>query len=171
MWVIRHQQPSFQKVLDSRTVGWFLVWLLGCIVMTWTKVWEVGNAAHIAGLLFGAGIGAWSLWPDRRNLLRLGFAILFLLAIIPVLWAPWSIDWTSEQGIQAYKRGNYPAAIAWFERSLSRGQDKVWCWKNITLAWFAADDKAHYEKTLEFLRKFDAKAAREVEEDVMTTSK
>ena len=171
MWVTRSQNPSFQKVLDPRTLGWFFLWLVGCLVMTLTKVWEVGNSSHFAGLLFGAGIGVWGLWPGRRTFLKLGFASLFLLSVVPVFWAPWSKDWTSEQGVRAYTRGNYQAAIKWYERSLSLGQDKAWCWQNIALAYYAAGDKAKYEQTLEFLRKLDEKAATEIEKHVKRAEK
>ena len=71
------------------------------------------------------GIAAWGLWPERKKLLKLGFVALFLLAVIPVFWAPWSSDWTSQQGIRDYERGNYAAAIKWYKRSLSLGQDKT----------------------------------------------
>ncbi len=169
MWVTRNQQPSFQKVVDSSTVRWFVVWLLGCIVMTMTKLWEVGNAAHVAGLLVGAGVGAWTLWPKRRTLLKVGFAALLLMSLIPLFWAPWSIDWTSQQGVRAYEHGNYLRAIKWYKRSLSLGQDKAWCWQNIALAYFATGDKDQYQQAMDSLRKLDEKAAREVEEEVNKT--
>ena len=169
MWMTRSHYPSFQKVVDDRTARWFILWLVGCLAMTLTKVWEVGNAAHIAGLLFGAGIGAWMLWPRRRNLLKLGFAGLFVLSIVPVFWAPWSIDWTSWQGTRAYERGDYVTAINWYNRSLTLGQDKAWCWQSIALAHFAAGDNQKYAQDIEFLRKLDEKAANEVEHTVQAT--
>ena len=48
---------SFQlEVLDPSTIRLFVIWLPGCVVATWLKVWEVGNAAHIAGLMFGGAV-------------------------------------------------------------------------------------------------------------------
>jgi GlpG protein len=171
MWVTRHKYLIFQKVMESRTAVLFILWLLGCIAMTVTGVWDVGNSAHVAGLLFGAGIGAWVLWPGRRALLRLGFALLLLLAIVPLFWAPWSIDWTSEQGSRAYLRQDFTNAVKWYERSMRLGQDRAWCWQNIALSYYAAGDKARYQQTLNSLRALDAKAADEVERDVRTQKK
>jgi len=171
MWMTRNNYPSFQKVVDARTARWFILWLLGCVAMILTKVWEVGNAAHIAGLLFGIGIAAWRLWPRRRNLVKLGFASLLVLSVIPVFWAPWSIDWTSEQGMHAYERGDYSAAVKWYNRSLNLGQDKAWCWQSIALAHFAAGDKQKYEQDLEFLRRLDEKAANQVEQTARAAQK
>jgi GlpG protein len=157
---------DFSKGDHDRTAVWFILWLLGCIAATLTKVWDVGNAAHVVGLLFGAGIAGWGLWPQKRNLLKLGFIALFLLSVIPVFWAPWSSDWTSQQGMHAYERGNYAAAIKWYNRSMVLGQDKAWCLQSIGLAYFEAGDKAHYQETLESLRKLDEKTAKELEEEV-----
>jgi GlpG protein len=171
MWVTRHKYPGFQKIVESRTAVWFVLWLCGCMAMTLTKVWEVGNSAHVAGLLFGAGIGAWVLWPSRRALLRLGFAGLLLLAIVPVFWAPWSVDWTADRGNRAYLRGDYTSAVKWYERSMRLGQDQGWCWKNIALSYSAAGDKARYDQALNSLRSLDSKAADEVERVIGTKPK
>ena len=170
MWVMRERQPSFQKALDSRTAVWFILWLIGCVAMTLTKVWAVGNAAHAAGLLFGVGVAGWSLWPQRRNQLKVGFSFLFLLSVVPLFWAPWSSDWTCERGIRAYERGDYAAAVKWYERSKSLVQDQVWCLQNIALAHFAAGEKAQYQATLEALRKVDEKKAIEVERELSNAS-
>jgi rhomboid protease GluP len=168
MWVTKVRYPTFEKVLDGRTIFWFVAWLLGCVAATLTKVWEVGNSAHIAGLLFGAGVGAWSMWPARKKLLQVGFAFLVLLSIVPVVWAPWSSDWTSTQAMSAYRRGNYPAAVKWYQRSLKLGADKVWCWESIAVAYHAAGDEKHYKETLNFLSSLDEKAAKETEDRVLS---
>jgi membrane associated rhomboid family serine protease len=171
MWMTRRRFLDFQKVMDSRTVLLFIVWLFVCIAMTVTKVWIVGNSAHVAGLLFGTGIGAWMVWPNRRPLLWPGFALLLLLVVVPLFWAPWSMDWSSEQGNRDYLRGDFTNAVKWYERSMRLGQKRTWCWQNIALSYYAAGDKERYQQTLDSLRTLDAKAADEIERSVQEQPK
>ena len=166
LWITKRRYPSFQKALDPRTIVLFLVWLVGCFAATLTKVWMVGNAAHLSGLLFGAGLGGWVMWERRRQLIMACLAVMVLIAIVPVVWAPWSSDWTSWHAVRAHERGDYVAAIRWYQRSLSLGQDKAWCWQNMALAYHELNDQTRYRETLQLLRVVDAKAANEVEAQV-----
>jgi membrane associated rhomboid family serine protease len=171
LWITRKRYPIFQAVLDPRTIILFLAWLVGCFVATATKIWTVGNAAHLAGLLFGAGLGGWVMWERGRRLIVSGLAVMFLVAIVPVFWAPWSSDWTSWHGVRAHEKGDYASAIRWYQRSLSLGQDKSWCWQNMALAYHALDDQAHYQQTLQLLRGVDEKTATELETSVAPEKK
>jgi membrane associated rhomboid family serine protease len=163
MWVTRRRFDSFKAVLDARTSALFFIWLAVCAIATMSKVWMVGNAAHIAGLLFGAGVGAWLLYQSRRVLIAVGMCMLFLTATVPLVWAPWSISWTSSQATRAFKKADYAAAIGWYERSMELGQDKSWCWQSIALSYYALGDMKHYQSTMQALHGLDEKAAREVD--------
>jgi membrane associated rhomboid family serine protease len=163
MWLTKRRYPSFQKALDPRTILLFLVWLVGCFAATLAKVWTVGNAAHLAGLLFGAGLGACVMWESRRALIGTCLAVMVLVATAPVFWAPWSSDWTSWHAVRAHERRDYISAITWYQRSLSLGQDKTWCWQNMALAYHALNDQSHFQETLQLLRAVDEKTAHEVE--------
>jgi membrane associated rhomboid family serine protease len=164
MWVTRKRVPMFAEVLDQRTVIIFLIWLVVCVVLTESNVWSVGNAAHFAGLLYGIALAAWLLFKPRRLLIAIGIVVLVLAGILPLFWAPWSISWTSWRAGRAYMEEDFPAAIAWYERSLKLGQDKVWCLHSIALARGCMGDETAYQNALETLRKVDATAAKDVEE-------
>src|SRR5690242_9171619 len=56
MWISRQQFPQFNEVLNQQTIKLFVLWLFGCLAATYLDIWNVGNGAHFAGLLFGAGI-------------------------------------------------------------------------------------------------------------------
>jgi membrane associated rhomboid family serine protease len=163
LWITRKRYPAFQAVLDPRTIILFVAWLAGCFIATAMKIWTVGNAAHLAGLLFGAGLGAWVLFESRRRLIAFGLTVMFVIAIVPVFWAPWSSDWTSYHALRAHQKGEYASAIKWYQRSMNLGQDKAWCWQNMALAYLALGDKAHFQETVRLLRGVDEKAAAELE--------
>jgi membrane associated rhomboid family serine protease len=171
MWLTRKQFPSFESVLNPNTISLFLIWLVACIIMTVANIWTVGNSAHIAGLLFGTGVGAWLLYKPHRRLVACGIGVLVLFSVVPIFYAPWSPGWTALRGNRAFAKGDYQAAIRLYERSLSLGEDKTWCWQNMALTYHAMNDQDHYQKALQTLHGLDEKAAREIETQVAQEKK
>ncbi|HYF29529.1 MAG TPA: rhomboid family intramembrane serine protease [Chitinophagaceae bacterium] len=45
---------AYKNYLDRNTIYLFIGWLALCVVLTKTGAWNIGNAAHIGGLLWGA---------------------------------------------------------------------------------------------------------------------
>ncbi|TAL01275.1 MAG: rhomboid family intramembrane serine protease [Verrucomicrobia bacterium] len=170
MWVTRKRYSGFERLLDPRTILIFIVWLIGCVIASVTGVWSVGNAAHISGLLLGVGCAAWVLFVQRRRLIGLVLAILTLLSFIGFFWAPWSADWTSSRAVRAHANGDYSSAIRSYQRALKLGQDKVWCWENMTLVYYSMGDTNRYHEALETLRQIDAVAAKKLEAEISTPS-
>lgn len=166
MWICRDRLPGFHHILDRRTVTLFILWLGGCIFLTLTKVWEVGNAAHVAGLAFGAGTGAALLYERKRAVIVCALILLFVASLVPMFWAPWSYDWTSQRAVNAYENSDYDTAIKWYQRSLQLGQDEIWCWSSLALAYHAKGDSQRYAEVLKTLRKLDPKAADAVEDEI-----
>jgi len=144
MWVTRKRFVGFEKILDQRTINLFLAWLVGCVFLTLSHVWRVGNTVHVSGLLFGMGVGAWLIFEPQRKLIATGLALLVFGSSLELFWAPWSFAWTSWRGERAYDTGDFKASIHWDQRSLELGQDKVWCWQSLALAYYCLDDKVHY---------------------------
>jgi membrane associated rhomboid family serine protease len=56
MWIGRERYPGFQRIVTKQNLLLFLGWLIFCIIATRLNIFRVGNAAHVAGLLFGAGV-------------------------------------------------------------------------------------------------------------------
>ena len=167
MWMARKRFQGFNESLDQRTIFWFVVWLLGCVALTLSHVWAVGNAAHISGLAFGLVAGAYVVCERRRRLFLSGLAVLVVCAVLPLFWAPWSADWTSYEGVRAHERGDYRSAVKWYQRSLRLGQDKVWCWSNLALAYDALEEQTHYNEAIKILRGIDKQAASKIEVEIM----
>lgn len=170
MWVTRKHYSGFEQVLDPRTVSLFVIWLFGCLIASIAEVWSVGNAAHISGLLFGMGCGAWILFIRHRRLIGLTLATLTVLSFTGLFWAPWSAEWTGSQAFRAHSRGDYTSAIRLYQRSMKLGQDKVWCWENMALAYHSMGDTNRYEEALESLRRIDEAAAGKIEVEISAPS-
>jgi hypothetical protein len=56
IWIVEGTSVGrlFKQVLAQRTMALFLIWLITGIALSALHVVNIGNVAHIAGLLFGA---------------------------------------------------------------------------------------------------------------------
>jgi GlpG protein len=164
LWWYRKATPEFISLLNPRTVQLFLGWLVVCIVLTVLKIWQVGNAAHVAGLLFGVTTAASFDQARRRSGFRLASAGLLAGSLAPLFWCPWSVHWIAHRAYDAHVRGDLDAAIRGYERSLAMGlSDREWALQNLAIAYRGRGDEGHFGSTMKQLRRINAAAAQEVE--------
>lgn len=164
MWIAGNAVEAFKKALPKQTVVLFLGWAVICIIATLLKTMNVGNAAHISGLLFGAGVAATFVLKKRISLTLVGLSILIIVAVIPLFWAPWLAGWVGMRAYNAHARHDYSAAVAWYQRDIKLGGDQVWALENMTRAFAAMNDHQKFEETLDRLRQLDQKAAEQLEQ-------
>jgi membrane associated rhomboid family serine protease len=164
-WMARDRIPSFARVLPDETVKVFLIWLVGCIVATAAGFANIGNAAHVGGMLFGMGVASFWLKRFPRVPVALGLALLIAIAVVPLFWCPWASGWTSKQAYDAHARENYRQAVKWYRRTLALGEDPKWVWHNLAQIHGYLGQPLEYRQALDQLRKLDAPAAAEVEKD------
>ena len=98
----RHVEPLYRHIMSKGTIRWLLGWLVLCIVLTAADVWNVGNAAHIAGFLFGYFIGNAFVARSFVAASRFGLAILALVTVFAAGYMPWSETWRFRDDIAVY---------------------------------------------------------------------
>jgi GlpG protein len=170
MWIASNCIEAFKNVVTKRIVVLFLGWAVICIVGTLLKKMNVANAAHIGGLLFGAGVAMVFVVRKRVPLMAAGLSCLILVAVVPLFWCPWSVGWVSKQGYDAHMRHDYPRAINWYQRTIDLGGDTVWAVENMALAYRSMGDQSKYKEALERLRLLNPKAAQKVEQGLADNS-
>src|SRR5262249_30627858 len=79
MWAARFHFRDFRDVLDVRTANIFMVWLVACIIVTALDIWNVGNAAHVSGMLFGGVVAG--CFVLKRRLMVVALAVLLIASI------------------------------------------------------------------------------------------
>ncbi|MEW6737241.1 MAG: rhomboid family intramembrane serine protease [Acidobacteriota bacterium] len=171
IWISKAHFSAFEKILPKQTVAMFIAWAFLCILLTLLKIWNIANEAHFAGLLFGICIAYLFILKYKVRLMLTGLIVLTMLAIMPLFWCPWSAIWVSKQGIDAYNKGNYQSAINWYQKSLRQGQDPVWAWSNIALAYKAMGNDQQFNEAIEQLRKLDSGRAKEIEDSFIENKK
>jgi membrane associated rhomboid family serine protease len=89
----RNVEPLYRKIVTKGTAIWLLGWLVLCIVLTYTHVWRVANAAHIVGFLFGYCVA--NVFRVRAAVVPNLVALVAMVAltVLSVTYMPWSKVW------------------------------------------------------------------------------
>lgn len=170
IWITRNVYPKFKVIATKETFYLLVGWLFICIFFTASGVLNVGNAAHIAGLLFGLGIGAIIVFNIKRGITIIISTLVTVATLVPLFWCPWSALWVSSKANDYFKAGEYKTAITWYNRAADLGQNRVWVLQNIALAYWVQRDFSDYKDTLTRLQQLDKKAAQEIEQKVNKAS-
>jgi GlpG protein len=160
MLAARTSEPIYGRILTKQITGWLLGWLVLCLILTYTNIWNIGNTAHFSGFLFGYCVANIFKVHSRMALSRIVLAAMVLLTVSSVLYVPWSDSWKyrrtgvdiialrdaasagDPQAEYGYSRflwwnGTKHDALAWLKRSAD--QDHVPALN--TLAWFLATNR------------------------------
>ncbi len=122
--LIRHRNPSFAAVLDSRMIALWIVWLFGCMATTYTGVFNVGNVAHTTGMIFGGLTAAY--FVLNRRLAMPGILLMIVASWIPLFWAPWSIQWLYHKASESHIDREYESAVDYYTRAIERKPRAAW---------------------------------------------
>jgi membrane associated rhomboid family serine protease len=109
--------------LHPKTTAVVLGWLVLCIVMTRSGAWNIGNVAHVAGLLIGLGLG----WALRANnpLTRLAAVAGIAVALAPATrFMRWDPDWWVYRGERYERRGESGRAEACLRKAVEKTTDR-----------------------------------------------
>jgi rhomboid protease GluP len=155
MWISRPHFLQFNKCLDSKTIQLFFLWLVGCIVATVAGIWNVGNAAHVSGLLFGVLVARSFITPLQTQAMQAGLATLMICSIIPLFWCPWSITWLSQKAYQAHVAQQFDVALNRYSEIISRAPDNAWAYLNRSGVYEALGESEKADADLTRAREID----------------
>ena len=148
----RHAVPRYQQLVTKQTIRWLSGWLLLCIVLTVFNLWNVANAAHVAGFLLGYCVG--NAFTARVYIApsRIGLAFLIVLATLSAVYMPWSQTWKLRdaeayftQGIYHHKKGQYDEAISDYTRVLEMNPRDSKAYNNRGIVY---GKKGQYDRTI-----------------------
>ena len=130
MCLTRKKYPTFGRVLDDRTILIFAAWLMGCVIATTFKVWEVANEAHVAGLAFGLAVAAALNLRYRTYLTIPALLALVAAAVTFLFWCPWSVTWLSTKAYDAHIAHRYDEALRLYSQVITRDPQSAWAYLN-----------------------------------------
>ncbi|WP_299685566.1 rhomboid family intramembrane serine protease [uncultured Dokdonia sp.] len=146
---------AYKNTLTKKIIYLFILWLFLCIILTETGVWEVANAAHVFGLLFGILLG----YIAEFSKIKQGIigVLCILLVGSSIFWNPFSISWLSYKVYIAYENQDTEEARLLYNQILERDSDNEFALSNLKeLEIIELSDKAYelhaneeYEKAKE----------------------
>jgi GlpG protein len=135
MWLTRERYPRFSEILDARTIQIFLLWLVGCMVASAIDAADIGNAAHVSGLAFGAGVAAVFVLRWKRTLTFAGLIALVGVAVMTLFWCPWSATWQGYKAYVAHEAGRYDEAVARYTEAIRLEPDNAWAYEGRSIVY------------------------------------
>jgi membrane associated rhomboid family serine protease len=143
LWILSRKDSRFAKAVDAQTVFLFIAWFFLCCALTATKVWQVGNAAHAMGFVFGIVLGftitAHHQWRAvGASLLVVTMAVMLLSATLLRPWVNFAGQVAHELAYNGYldiKEGRYDEAVTKFQEALRLNNGIADWWTNLGCAY------------------------------------
>lgn len=160
-WLARGKSVELRSIFTAKTGILFASFFVGCWIIL-TR--EVGNGAHLGGLLFGALAAEAVVMGRRPRIAKAGAILLILLALGVGFVCPWSATWWSTMGYRAHARGQYDFAIEAYDSSLQLRPDQPWVMANLIRAYRASGKTDAAASLLTRLRAVSPAEAAECDE-------
>ena len=94
MWTAWPRWTGFLENFNGRTVKFMIFWQLICFAMAAFGDSNIGNTAHVSGMGFGALIGLWACWGNKRGAKWLLASVaVTAMGILVSFWSPWSEEY------------------------------------------------------------------------------
>lgn len=120
---------KYEGVLNQKTINLFFIWLLLCMVLTKFNILQIGNSAHVFGLLWGTII---ALTQSNEIRKKWGIRCLTLgLVVSSFLWNPFAVSWLSHQAYALHIDGKVDTAIPLYEKIISRSPHNEFAKENL----------------------------------------
>lgn len=119
----------YKNYVDKKTINLFMFWLVLCIVLTQTKAWTVGNAAHIGGLLWGITLAYISRFQMAIQVTISLIILTFLTSLI--FWSPFSTSYLSHKAYNLHKDLKVDEAILVYKQILERDTKNEYAKENL----------------------------------------
>lgn len=141
IWIARHKSILFEQTLTPRFYKQLIGWFLFGFVLTKYGGWNIGNIAHLSGLLFGFAAASAFVMKRRQAICIAGLVAGFILAVVPMFWFPTSADWLIFKGDEAYESKLYNEAIGWYSKAIKRDPEDAWAYYSRSLAYEELGDR------------------------------
>lgn len=134
---------NYQGFLNQSIINVFLVWLVLCIIITKLGWLAIGNAAHIAGMVWGLGLAYGGHWGKIQQGL-IGLALMALLATAP-WWNPLATSLISYQAYTLHENQQIEEAILLYKKILEKDGDNEFAVENLKILEVNRLSKKAYE--------------------------
>jgi rhomboid protease GluP len=133
---LRSHWPEARAALPMSWIGFLNMWLVGCVLVDYLGVFEVGNTAHFSGLAFGL-LAAGLVASRRKRLCTTGVVGMTAAAGLFLAWAPWSVVWLANEAYKRHAARDFREAIRLYSRVIEKSPNDAWAYENRGNAYLA----------------------------------
>lgn len=90
MWTAWPRWTGFLEKFNGQTVKLMLFWQVLCFVLTYTGAMNIGNVAHISGMVYGAILGKWACMGNKQGKWWMAASVWFTLFGVFCAYKPMS---------------------------------------------------------------------------------
>lgn len=152
---------EYKGFLKKKTIHLFLFWLILCVFLTQAKIWNVGNAAHIAGLVWGMALAYFSKFEAVKQWIF--GSVLFLIIGSSFLWNPFATSWLSHKAYKLHEGQKMDEAIIVYREILKRDSDNEFAITNLA----QLEKNKLYEKAYKYHTDSEFDKAREIYNQIL----
>ena len=112
---------AYKNFLPPTTINIFIFWLILCFILTRTGSWEIGNAAHIGGLIWGLILG---FIPTQETIKKwaIGLGYITILVFL-ILYSPLSTAFLTYKAFKYHDAQDIENAIQTYQQILKIDPD------------------------------------------------
>jgi GlpG protein len=156
---------AYKNYLDRQAISLFFAWLVICIVITKLGLMNIGNAAHVGGLVWGMLLAYLTRFASYKQ----WAGALLLLAVLgsSVWWSPFSVSLLSHQAFKLHNAQKLEEAMVLYRKILDRDADNEFA--KINLKQLEIHTLSQKAAELQINKKF--KEAREVYNKILAIDK
>lgn len=120
---------EYKGFINQKTINWFIIWLLLCLLLTRFGIMDIGNAAHITGFLWGLLVA----YLERyKGVIRLSVPLsILVLTAIPAFYQPWSTLWLENKAYNLIKEEKLDEGETLCRTILAREDDNEFARANL----------------------------------------
>jgi GlpG protein len=159
LWPLRKRWPEVAEHLSGIVIIFALIWLVACVILTRANILPIGNSAHFSGMTFGLAIaGLIRSWRKRVSSIVIFSHIA--LALLFVLWCPWSVDWLTHRAYKLHAEKRYHDAIQVYSKIIAKEPENSWAFHNRASANQSLGRDREAASDLETATRLDARAEK-----------
>lgn len=161
LFIKSRTSEEYKGFLENKTINLFLAWLILCVILTQTKIWTVGNAAHIAGLIWGLAL---AYIAQFKTVKKWTFgSVLFITIGTSFLWNPLATSWLSYQAYELHENQKFDGAIAVYQEILKREPENEFARTNLVLL----EKSKLYDKAYKFHSDSEFDKAKKIYNEIL----
>jgi membrane associated rhomboid family serine protease len=151
------------NLLSGPKKVWLICSLIFCVLLAILPLLPTGtlipfarsaDAAHLSGIIAGSSFAILCMLK-KEGFVKLLIIGGVLVALVPLVWAPWLSGWKANKAIAAFHGNDLKRAEQLYFDTLRMGEDPVWVWRSLAVVYWKQHDSKNLAKAISEVQRRD----------------